>query len=367
MKKIEVFLGIIVAIILSTICIKMLNSTNTGVNSEYATEGKEIVNKIKDTIFVDLSSEIQPQIAEAKQLNATIDGEEVKNKYYYNQLDQYAKIIYTGLYRNKEQLKTGTYTIDFDTQFSQLLNQPTGQEILNTSFQSALDAFLYDNVDVYYLDASKLILQTESTTSANATVNKVTLGKGDNTNYYISTIGNADALNIATTRIDTIKKSILDQCTDKSVYEQLKIVHNWIIDNIRYDESTSRENTHNIYGALIETTCVCEGYAKAFKYIIDDLGINNILVSGSATNTEGTTELHAWNYICIDDNWYAIDVTWDDPIIEGNGKLTDNLRYKYFLQGKPVFDINHTTSGHLSQSGIEFKYPILYTESYVER
>ena len=366
MKKFEIFLGLIVAIILSIICMNIFNKEKIGTTDEYIEEAKQLINKIKEPIVVDLSSEEQPQIEEAKQIVATIDGQEIQNKYYYNQLDEYGKIIYSGLYRNKEQLKTGTYDIDFDTQFSELLNQTTGQEILNTSFQSALDAFFYDNIDVYYIDVSKLVLQTESTTIGDTTVHRVTLGKGNNSNYFISTIGNADALNIATSRIEQIKASILQQCEGKSTYEQLRIVHDWLVDNITYDQTTSRENTHNIYGALIETTCVCEGYAKAFKYIVDDLNITNILVSGSATNSNGQTELHAWNYININDKWYGIDTTWDDPIIEGNGRLTDDIRYKYFLKGKTDFDVNHTTSGHLSQSGKEFKYPILSQESYVE-
>lgn len=365
MKKLEIILGLIVAIILSVICVNLFNNKDTKkvVNTE--TIG-QVINDVKNTIVVDLSSEVQPQIEEAKNLTATIDGQEIKNKYYYNQLDEYGKIIYSGLYKNKDQLKTGTYEVDFGTQFTNLLEQTVGQEILNTSFQSALDAFFYDNVDVYYIDVSKMVLETESVTSANTTVHRVKIGKGNNDNYFISSIGNSAALDIATNRLEAIKKSILEQCTDKSTYEQLKIVHDWIVDNISYDETTERENTHNIYGALIETTCVCEGYAKAFKYIIDDLELNNIMVSGSATNSEGTTELHAWNYVCINDNWYGIDVTWDDPIVEGGGQPSEKSRYKYFLKGKSDFDIDHTTSGHLSQAGIEFKYPNLYIESYTE-
>ena len=107
MKKLEIILGLIVAIILSVICVNLFNNKDTKkvVNTE--TIG-QVINDVKNTIVVDLSSEVQPQIEEAKNLTATIDGQEIKNKYYYNQLDEYGKIIYSGLYKNKDQLKTGT-------------------------------------------------------------------------------------------------------------------------------------------------------------------------------------------------------------------------------------------------------------------
>ena len=39
----------------------------------------------------------------------------IASNYYYSQLDEYGKIIYAGLYSNKENLKSGNYKIDFGT------------------------------------------------------------------------------------------------------------------------------------------------------------------------------------------------------------------------------------------------------------
>ena len=47
---------------------------------------------------------------------------EIENKYYYNQLDVYAKAIYDDLYSHQEDLKTGLYTLDFDIAFNALLH-----------------------------------------------------------------------------------------------------------------------------------------------------------------------------------------------------------------------------------------------------
>ena len=68
--------------------------------------------------------------------------------------------------------------------------------------------------------------------------------------------------------------------------------------------------------------------------------------------------------ININDKWYGIDTTWDDPIIEGNGRLTDDIRYKYFLKGANTFLITHTPDGYLSQNSIEFKFPTLNNSDY---
>ena len=62
------------------------------------------------------------------------------NRYYYNQLDEYGKIIYDGINDNIENMKSGTYTIDFGTDFNDLLNSENGEETLNKAFQSAWNA-----------------------------------------------------------------------------------------------------------------------------------------------------------------------------------------------------------------------------------
>ena len=74
-------------------------------------------------------------------------------------------IIYKGFANNKENMKSGTYTIDFGTEFSDLLNTENGENILNEAFQSAWNAYTYDNMDVFYIDVEKLTLTTKSLTT----------------------------------------------------------------------------------------------------------------------------------------------------------------------------------------------------------
>ena len=127
-----------------------------------------------------------------------------------------------------------------------------------------------------------------------------------------------------------------------------------------------KENNSNIYGALVEKNVVCEGYAKAFKYILDELEIPCVIICGEAVDEDGNSQKHAWNEVYLGGKWYAIDVTWDDPIIIGGGKLTNELRYKYFLKGSTVINKNHFQNGKMSDNinEIEFQYPELNIENY---
>jgi hypothetical protein len=115
--------------------------------------------------------------------------------------------------------------------------------------------------------------------------------------------------------------------------ETARYFHDWIINNTRYDsavasageESSSRGNEYafNIDGVFIRGSAVCEGYTKAFKLLCDRAGIPNVSVFGYADD-----ERHSWNYVQINQIWYLVDVTWDDPV-----GTVDILSSDFFLVG----------------------------------
>ena len=142
------------------------------------------------------------------------------------------------------------------------------------------------------------------------------------------------------------------------------MVHDYLINSIEYDSTISKDNIYDIYGALVSRVCVCEGYAKAFQYLMNEVGIDNVIVIGTAVNSNGQAENHAWNYAKLNENWYAIDTTWDDPILIGNGILPEESKYKYFLKGSNTMNQNHTTSGKFTDAGQVFTYPRLSVEDY---
>ena len=291
-----------------------------------------------------------------------ITTQENVDYYYYDQLDEYAKIIYKGFENNKENMKSGTYTIDFGNQFNELLNSDGGEEKLNIAFQSAWNAYTYDNMDLFYIDVEKLILTINTTTALS--IHNVKISNGENNSYLKQEFQTNINLNEKLELLNKIKGQIKSQLEGYTDYVKVKEVHNWLIKAIEYDTNETTIEPYSIYGALTQGKAVCEGYARSFKYIMDELEIPCVLVSGTATNSNGITESHAWNYVLLNGDWYAIDVTWDDPIIIGEGTVSEDTNYKYFLKGANTFLVTHKPDGYLSQNSIEFKFPTLNNNDY---
>ena len=228
------------------------------------------------------------------------------NKYFYNQLNNYSQTIYKAIESNKEQMKTGTHQVDLGSTFTSVLSRDDGQEKLGDYFQSAIEAYFYDNPDVFYLSPSKMYLNIETTTRGSKKTYNVFINNGEAENYLIDEFNSKAQVDAAVDRVSRVRNNLISKKTS-SVYDNIKMVHNYLIDNIEYDKDVNSRNTYDIYGALVNGKCVCEGYAKAFKYILDGMGIECTLVIGKATNSSGKSESHAWNYVKLDGNYYAVD------------------------------------------------------------
>lgn len=286
----------------------------------------------------------------------------INNLYYYNQLDENSKLIYSALENNIDNLKDDNFTIDFSTKFNDLLNTSTGKISLDKSFQSALDAFFYDHPELFYIDLTKITLFTRYTSFGSKTTYTVSIAPSDNENYLTEDFSSKEQVEEAIIKVENLRNNIVNNVSG-DVYNKALIVHDTLVDLLEYDQTTNRANTHNIYGALIENKVVCEGYAKAYKYIMDSLNIPCILVSGKATNNSGKTEPHMWNYVQIDNVWYGVDATWDDPIIIG-GPSSGTIRRTYFCKGYYSFSKSHFPENKISDSGMAFSLPKLSKENY---
>lgn len=290
------------------------------------------------------------------------EEEIVSDYYFYNQLTENGKIIYNTIEGNLDNMKSGEYTINFGTKFNESLQTEEGKAQLKVDFQAAWDALALDNPKIFFIDVTKLYLTIESTTIGADTTCTAYIGPEDGENYLIDGIKSEDIDEYEQT-LEAIRSNVVANATG-SDYEKAKQVHDALVDEISYDETLSRTHTHDIYGALVEKSVVCEGYAKAYKYLLDGLGIPCVLVSGQGTNSKGETEEHIWNYVFLEGKWYAVDVTWDDPIITGGGTLTNSIRYKNFLKGRDEFNKNHVANNYLSNNTFRFEYPELSRGDY---
>lgn len=138
-------------------------------------------------------------------------------------------------------------------------------------------------------------------------------------------------------------------------YEKIKAFHDYIINNSVYDKTLFDNGdvppeSYATYGTLILGVGVCESYAKAMKYLLDGVGIESSIVVGESKN-----QSHAWNLVKIEEDYYHIDSTWDDPVTEDNENI---LQYNYFLINDDEISNTHTweREDYPEASGKKYNY-----------
>ena len=109
-----------------------------------------------------------------------------------------------------------------------------------------------------------------------------------------------------------------------SVYDKYRYLATYISLRTTYDYDLENGNQiSNIYGAIDSKNSICEGYAKAFKYLCKRANLWCKLVSGKVGDTS-----HMWNLVKVNDKYYHVDITFADS--NDQAPNTDNW-YKYFM------------------------------------
>ena len=172
-----------------------------------------------------------------------------------------------------------------------------------------------------------------------AEIETVTYGSDQTLTLKPEFAENLSSLPAMASTLDATVNGYIAGCPEGTDYDKALWVHDMIIHNTQYDPDVlyyARSATdphfdlaYTAYGALVAHKAVCAGYARAYQLILNRLGIECGYISGTAVNTKGETEAHAWNYIKADGVYYLVDVTWDDPVDEDYTD-TDHLSHDYF-------------------------------------
>lgn len=324
-------------------------------------ENNTIINTSDNNSVIKNDGKIADQYVQTKKIRDI--KVPVKGRHYYNALDENAQIIYTKLKSESGYFLEGFHDFDFGYAFSDFLKNG-GEESLKSSFQYAVNSLLFDYPEIFFVDVEKLSLAI--TTTSFSKTNKVYSVKITNTDglpYYSKAFKNKNQVEQAKTELETIKNQMVNLLQGKSDYEKIRYVHDYLVDNVEYDSTYNSDNIYNAYGCLYSKKAVCEGYTKAFKYLLDNLGIESIIVAGKSKQLNQNIQRHAWNMVKTSGKWYGVDVTWDDPIIRGGGRATDDIRYKYFMKNKAAFNKTHIADGNIV-SDAKVTYPALEERDY---
>ncbi len=169
-------------------------------------------------------------------------------------------------------------------------------------------------------------------------------------------------------KIEEIVSDIIKE--DMTDYEKELAIHDYIVKNYKYDyenyiNDTLPDESYTPYGLLIKGTGVCQAYAEVTKLLLNRVGIECDVVVGTSRD-----ENHAWNIVKLDDEYYMLDVTWNDPTTEEEGE-EEYVYYDYFNLTQEQFLKDHSwdTSKWPVANGTKYNYFVynnLVVNNYME-
>ena len=98
-------------------------------------------------------------------------------------------------------------------------------------------------------------------------------------------------------RIDRMVSGVDGADGEKALY-----LHDLICREFSYDESLENDD---LYSFLLNGIGTCQAYTALYTALLRRVGIEVHFVAGDAIS-------HIWNLVKLDDEWYHVDVTWDD-------------------------------------------------------
>jgi hypothetical protein len=139
--------------------------------------------------------------------------------------------------------------------------------------------------------------------------------------------------------------------------EQARAIFTWITSHVAYDcdlrprrvDKDSDETIHPLYFTHLRLKTIlerrrtqCDGYALLFKTMCNLAGLRATIVEGYARTGSGARfdpadprSNHAWNAVCIDGEWYPVDVTFASGSCSG-ASFQRSLSDEYFMMTPEV-------------------------------
>ena len=124
--------------------------------------------------------------------------------------------------------------------------------------------------------------------------------------------------------------------------EQMRYVYRYFVTRVVYaEEQLNSEDErelcciHSAAGVLLEGKAVCDGLARAFKMILDELGIENRIIRKEIQSSAKFT--HEWNVINLNGEELHADITWDMDVF----RVQKQVLFEFFLLSEKEMQEKH--------------------------
>ena len=181
----------------------------------------------------------------------------------------------------------------------------------------------------------------------------------DEVAYAILPIYNTGYTKSDVSAFNSVCASVIAGMPSGTDAEKLLYLHDWLVTHCDYDVNlfvTGTSDKISAFDALVGGCAVCDGYAKAYKHLCDLAEIYCEYVSSDAIN-------HAWNVVKvaddgIDNAYYYIDCTWDDPVNESSLVAEMTCSHQFFLICKEECMGSHASNDWVNDAGQSvYNYP----------
>ncbi len=181
---------------------------------------------------------------------------------------------------------------------------------------------------------------------------------GESTVFTLNPTYKSEFTKADVSRFQSVCDNIIRNLPDATVEEELLYIHDYIVTHCQYDDTLSG---HTAYDCLVRGSAVCEGYELAFTYLCSRAGLEaESVVSNSLS--------HGWNIVrlssaYIDEAYYYVDCTWDDPKTDGVHNVPCYCGHAHFLRNKSTFMSTHASSDWKTPAGVSV-YSCPTTDAY---
>lgn len=232
-----------------------------------------------------VSIEVRYRAHEKKILNHP--GETIEEYYYFNQLTYKEQLLFKSIkdaaenHKNESEIVPYRYTED--------------------EFKRVAKAVSFDCPMLFYLDPNSFKLFCDDYKTS------VTMG-------YLSTTSDFSKMKMEIEAVSAAAMAFIQDVD--SNFEKAVILHDFLTKSCTYAGKTDTEmgsvpTAHTAYGALVDKYAFCDGYASAYKILLNRCGVECIIAEG-ATDVQP----HLWNVVNQDGEYYHIDCTWNDADVD---------------------------------------------------